>query len=81
MEQLNQVIEVLEELMEDPQTSKNAKASIKIAITELQNNSESKAAIHKALNALDDLADDSNLESYSRSQIYNIVGLLESLAI
>jgi uncharacterized protein (UPF0147 family) len=78
-DQINQIIEVLEELLEDSQTSKNARANLQTAIDELKNNPDKKAGIHKALHSLDELSENINLESYTRGQIWNIVSLLESL--
>jgi len=36
--------------------------------------------INKALNELDEIADDTNIQSYTRTQIWNIVSLLEKIS-
>ena len=79
-DQLQQVVEVLEDLKEDPTTPKSVKQRIQNAINELHNNKERNIAIHKALNQLDELADNAHMESFTRSQIFNIMSLLESLS-
>ncbi len=80
-EDISQAIEVLEEIRGDSGTSKGIRDAISKAIDELKNNSETKAGIHKALAALDELADNPNIESYARSQIWNVVSLLETLSL
>ncbi|MBD3259356.1 hypothetical protein GF371_01870 [Candidatus Woesearchaeota archaeon] len=80
-EQLLEVVEVLQEVLNDDTVPKNVKARIENAISELQRNDDRNIAIHKALNELDELADNTNIEPYTRSQIWNIVSLLESNSI
>jgi len=80
-EDLQNIITVLEDLKEDPTMPKNVKIKIQNAISELKNNKEKNVAIHKALNELDDLADNSSMDSFIRSQIFNIISVLESLSI
>ena len=80
-EDLQNIITVLEDLKEDPTMQKNVKIKIQNAISELKNNKEKNVAIHKALNELDDLADNSSMDSFIRSQIFNIISVLESLSI
>ena len=80
-EDITQVIEVLEEIINDSSTSKEIRDAISKAVSQLKNNSETKAGIHKALVALDELADNPNIESYARSQIWNVVSLLETLSL
>jgi len=81
MDQINQVIEALEEIAEDSETSKSVRECLNSAIEELKNGEDRKVSIHKALNILDDLSDNPSLESYSRGQIWSIVGLLESMSV
>ena len=80
-EQLSEIVEVLQDVLNDDTVPKNVKARIEGAIGELKNNEDHNIAIHKALNELDELADNSNIEPYTRSQIWNIVSLLESSTI
>ena len=80
-DQVHEIVQVLEELKEDATTPKSVKLKIQKAIDELNNNKERNVAIHKALNELDELADNTTMESFTRSQIFNIVSLLESLSI
>lgn len=80
-EQLKEIAEVLQEVLKDETVPKNVRARIESAIAELQNNEDHNIAIHKALNELDELADNTNIEPYTRSQIWNIVSLLESSTI
>lgn len=81
MEEIDQIIEALEEIIEDTDTSKSVRECLNSAIHELKNGEDRKGRIHKALNILDDLSENETLESYARGQIWNIVSMLESLSI
>ena len=78
MAKLKEIIEVLEELKDDSTTPKNVKLKLDEVIDELKNDEETSVKIHNSLNILDDLAEDSNLESFTRSQLWNIMSLLEA---
>lgn len=77
--QIKDVIEVLEELEQDATVPRNIKDKIKTTIKVLKDNSDIKISVNKALHELDDIADDSNLQPYTRTQIWNIVSLLEKI--
>ena len=76
-EQLEPVIESLEELNDDSSVPKNIKIRIGETIKTLKENDEISIRVHKALNLLEEVAEDTNLKSYTRTQIWNIVSLLE----
>ena len=78
--QVKDIIEVLEELTEDETIPKNVKLRLNNAVKELQSSAERNVAIHKALSELDELSDNTTMASYTRSQILNIVSLLESIS-
>ena len=44
----------------------------------LQEDKEISIKINKALDELDEIGDDANMEPYTRSQIWNLVSALES---
>jgi hypothetical protein len=77
MDQLVNVIAALQELEQDPSTPKNVKAKIQSTIKVLNEKSETSIKVSKALHELEDLTEDSNVQSYTRMQIFNIVSLLE----
>ena len=78
-EQINEIISNLEELQKDTTVPKNIKIKIQGIVSILKEGTEQSIRINKALNALDEIADDANLQSYSRTQLWNIVSLLEKI--
>jgi len=79
MEQLSEVIDVLVELLEDNTVPKNIKTKISAIIESLKDNQEVSLRVNKALNLLDEISDDNNIQPYTRTQIWNIASMLESL--
>lgn len=77
MDQLQNVIMALQELEQDPSTPKNVKAKLQSTIKVLNENSDTSIKVSKALHELEYLAEDVNVQSYTRTQIFSIVSLLE----
>ena len=78
-EKVNEIIDVLSELKEDISVPKNIKVKITDIIAILRDDSELSIRINKVLNELDDIADDTNMQAYTRTQIWNIVSMLETV--
>lgn len=78
-EQLQSVIEALEELRDDTTVQRNIKNKISQTIQTLSENEELSIRINKALDELDEISNDNNLHSYTRTQIWNIVSMLEMI--
>jgi uncharacterized protein (UPF0147 family) len=78
-EEVLKVIEILEELHEDTSVPKNVKDKIVSTIKALNEKSELSIRINKALHELEEIADDPNLQPYTRTQVWNIVSLLEKV--
>jgi len=79
-EQLEGIVEVLRELDEDVSVPKNIKGKISNVINLLNNgNTEASIKVNQALHILDEIADDTNIKSFTRTQIWNIVSLLEKV--
>ncbi len=74
---LQQVLIALQELNEDSTTPKNVKLKVENTIKLLNANAEISIKVSKALNELEEVADDSNMQAHIRTQIFNIVSLLE----
>jgi uncharacterized protein (UPF0147 family) len=70
-------VSLLNELKEDTTVPKNIKSKIESVIISLEEKSEVSININKAMNELEEVADDVNLQSFSRTQVWNIVSLLE----
>ena len=77
MDSLNQVIVALKELEDDISTPKSVKIKIASTIKVLNQNGEISIKVSRALHELEDIAEDVNVQSYTRTQIFNIVSLLE----
>jgi len=70
---------VLKELKEDAAVPKNVKLKIEKVIGILKKNSEVTIKVSKALNELEEVADDVNLQSYTRTQVWNVISALEKV--
>jgi uncharacterized protein (UPF0147 family) len=79
MEQMDDIISVLSELLEDNTVPKNIKQKIESIIGLLKQTDELSLKQSKALNLLDEISDDNNIQPYTRTQIWNISSMLESL--
>ncbi|HII71398.1 TPA: hypothetical protein HA265_01435 [Candidatus Woesearchaeota archaeon] len=80
-ERVGNIIEALEELLGDNTVPRNIKARVETVITTLreENGEEMSIKINKALSELDDISDDSNIQPFTRTQIWNIASMLEML--
>jgi uncharacterized protein (UPF0147 family) len=72
-------IEALEELRSDTTVPKNIKQKIGEIIDSLKDGKELSMKINRALNELDEISDNNNIQPYTRTQIWNVVSILESL--
>ena len=77
-EQLKQIIESLTEMSEDSTVPRNVRSKITDAIQALNEDTDLSLKVDKALQHLDDISNDTNIQPYTRTQIWNVVSLLES---
>jgi uncharacterized protein (UPF0147 family) len=77
---MEEIIEILTELEEDNTVPRNVKDKIKIVGSMLKEDGDIKIKVNRVLHELDDIADDPNLEPYTRTQIWNVVSMLEKVA-
>lgn len=79
-QKINAVIETLTKLQEDTIIPKNIKVKIQNIINALkEKNTELSIKINKVLHELDEIADDANMQAYTRTQIWNVVSMLEKI--
>ncbi len=79
-EQLTEGIDILLQIESDFSIPKNIRAKIKNAISALNENELSVGLrINKSLQELDTLGEESNIPSFTRTQIWHAVSSLESL--
>ncbi len=78
-ERIQGVIESLQELAEDNTVPRNVKSKVEEVISTLKggDGQDMSININKALSVLDEISDDTNLQSYTRTQIWNIASMLE----
>lgn len=77
-EQLADAVEALEELRDDNTVPKNIKQKIDLIISTLNEDAELSIIVNKALNELDEISDNNNIQPYTRTQLWNIVSILEA---
>jgi len=75
--EIEDVIGILNELQEDITVPKNVRIKIEKIIDSLKEDTKLPIKINKALNDLDEIAADVNLQPYTRTQIWNVISVLE----
>ena len=80
MAEIKEIVDVLEELCEDHTVPKNVKAKFQEIIISLNDPKETSIKVNKVLHDLDEIADDTNLQPYIRTQIWNLVSMLEKVS-
>lgn len=78
-EQVKDIIEQLSDLLEDNTVPRNVKSKVQTIINYLNESADLSLKVNKALNILDEISDDNNIQPYTRTQIWNFVSMLEAL--
>ena len=76
---VDNIIDALKELHEDTTVPKNIKQKLSTTIEILQESKDLSMKKNRALNELEDVADDMNLQPYSRTRVYSIISMLETV--
>ena len=76
---LKNVIKMLSSLEQDLTVPKNIRDCVKSVIDALKEKKEISLKVNKALHILEEVSSDMNMEPYTRTQLLNIVSLLEKL--
>ena len=79
MEKISQAIELLNQISEDRTVPRNIRESAKRAKESLEGNEELTVKVDKAIQILDEISEDPNVPTYTRTQIWSVVTLLESI--
>ena len=74
---INEIIKLLEEVMNDRGVPKNIKASLEESINTLKKNDPEEERLAAVISILDEASNDTNISSRTRTQIWNIVSVLE----
>ena len=78
-EEIGNVVETLSELKDDITVPKNVRLKVEKVMELLNEETEIDIKVSKALNELEEIADDVNLQSYTRSQVWNVISALEKI--
>ena len=76
---LPDIITFLSELQSDNTVPRNVKTKIESIINFLNEKGDVSLKVNKALSLLDEISDDNNIQTYTRTQIWNIASMLESI--
>ncbi len=68
---------LLDEINEDRSVPKNIRNSITEAKQHLNSNADVAVKVNSAVSILDEISNDPNIPTYTRTQIWNIVSMLE----
>ncbi|MFP4423977.1 MAG: UPF0147 family protein [Candidatus Woesearchaeota archaeon] len=79
MSDLANIIEFLHELEDDNTIPRNVKTKITSVIQILEDEGDQGMNINRALDELEKISNDTNMQPFTRTQIWNIVSLLENI--
>jgi len=79
-ENLEHVVDMLKQVSEDNSVPRNIQKECKKCIEVIRNDEEELSVrINSCTSCLDEVANDANIPMYTRTQIWNIVSILESV--
>ena len=78
-QKLDNIIEVLKDMKEDSTVPKNVKTKVIQIVEILGSKVDMSIKVDKVMHIFDQLNDDSNIDSFTRTQLWNVVSMLETL--
>ena len=78
-ETITEIIEVLSELLDDVTVPRNIKTKVQSLIDALKGADDITLKVSKVLHELESVGDDINLQPYTRTQLFNIISMLEKI--
>ena len=81
MSDVDVVINGLIEIQADVTVPRNIRTKIESIISTLKGGTEMSIKVNKALNEFEEIASDANMHAYTRTQLWNIISMLEKLLI
>lgn len=76
---VNEVKDMMQELMEDRSVPKNIRNAVKEAFDKINVEKPDSVAISAAIYSLDDISNDINMPSHTRTAIWEIISRVESI--
>ena len=78
-EKIQNVVEYLGEMKNDSTVPRNVKSKMDEVIVILKDDSELSMKVDRAVHIFDQLNEDVNIDSFTRTQLWNVVSLIEAL--
>jgi uncharacterized protein (UPF0147 family) len=75
-----EIIQALQEVEEDSSIPKNIKEKICHTIKLMNEETDLSIKLSRVLQSLEELSENTNMEAFTRSQIFNIVSMIEGLS-
>ena len=79
MKELDTIIKLLDEIINDRTVPRNIRAAVEEAKKSLLSKEELDIRLSAAVSYLDEITNDPNMPLYTRTQIWNIVSMLERI--
>ena len=77
--EINDIIEIMEQLIEDTSIPRNIRKTITEAKERLKTDEDTTVKIGAVVYSLEEIAEDINIPSHARTQIWTILSALESM--
>ncbi|MFH1399913.1 MAG: UPF0147 family protein [Nanoarchaeota archaeon] len=77
IQNFDDIVTALQDLQADSGVPKNVRAKVQGMIEDLRSVDDSSVIVNRLLSELEDIGNDINLQSFIRTQIYNISSMLE----
>ena len=79
MASVQDIVDLMNEMIEDQSAPKNLKARLQNIISILKTDESLSMRLNKASHALDEIASNNDIDSYTRTQLLGVVGALETV--
>jgi len=80
MSELEPILKLLEDIMGDRTVPRNIRAAIETAKQDLEDDKKDMdLKLNSAISILDEITNDPNIPMYTRTQIWNVVSMLETI--
>lgn len=76
---IQNIVGAMRDIQEDHTIPRGIRTRLAETVEILEGEAEATMRINKALDHLDDVTDDANLEPFTRTQLWNLVSMLESI--
>ena len=71
------VLAVLQQLNDDTSIPRNVKLKVTVVLKQLNENGEASLRASRAIQELEPLTEDGNVDGFTRSQLFNVISMLE----